>query len=59
MSALNEIIDAVSAGDYFEDPIQFIIDSDRRIISVPEIGAVAGVIGDKNVNRINFQMHRY
>lgn len=59
MPTLSEVIDAVSSGDYFDDQIQFIIDNDRRIISVPEIGVVAGVIGDKNVNRINFQMNRY
>lgn len=59
MATLNEVIDAVSSGNYLDDPIQFIIDNDRRIISVPELGVVAGVIGDKNVNRINFQMNRY
>lgn len=45
--------------DYIHDPIQFVIDSDLRVISIPGKGVVAGVVGDKNVNRINFQISRY
>lgn len=45
--------------DYIHDDITFVIDSDLRIITIPEKGVVAGVVGDKNVNRINFQMVRY
>ena len=45
--------------DYIHDPVQFIIDSDLRVISVDERGVIAGVVGDKNVNRINFHMPRY
>lgn len=59
MATLDEVISQMSEEDYFSDPIQFIIDSDLRIISVPDRGVVAGVVGDKNVNRINFQMPRY
>ena len=59
MATLDEVISQMSEEDYFSDPIQFIIDSDLRIISVPDRGVVAGVVGDKNVNRINFQMSRY
>lgn len=59
MATLDEVISQMSEEDYFIDPIQFIIDSDLRIISVPDRGVVAGVVGDKNVNRINFQMSRY
>lgn len=59
MATLDEVISQMSEEDYFSDPIQFIIDSDLRMISVPDRGVVAGVVGDKNVNRINFQMPRY
>lgn len=59
MATLDEVISQMSEEDYFSDPIQFIIDSDLRIVSVPDRGVVAGVVGDKNVNRINFQMPRY
>ena len=59
MATLDEVISQMSEEDYFSDPIQFIIDSDLRIVSVPDRGVVAGVVGDKNVNRINFQMSRY
>lgn len=59
MATLDEVIAQTSEEDYLHDPIQFIIDSDLRIVSIPDNGVVAGVVGDKNVNRINFQMNRY
>lgn len=59
MATLDEVISQMSEEDYFSDPIQFIIDNNLRIVSVPDRGVVAGVVGDKNVNRINFQMPRY
>lgn len=59
MATLDEVISQMSEEDYFSDPIQFVIDNDLRIISIPRKGVVAGVVGDKNVNRINFQMPRY
>ena len=59
METLDEDISQMSEEDYFSDQIQFIIDSNLRIVSVPDRGVVAGVVGDKNVNRINFQMPRY
>lgn len=59
MASLEEIIAQISEEDYLHDPIQFIIDSDLRIVSIPGRGVVAGVVGDKNINRINFQMNRY
>lgn len=59
MATLDEVISQMSEEDYFSDPIQFVIDNDLRIVSVPDRGVVAGVVGDKNVNRINFQMPRY
>lgn len=59
MATLDEVIAQTSEEDYLHDPIQFIIDSDLRIVSIPGRGVVAGVVGDKNINRINFQMNRY
>lgn len=59
MATLDEVITQMSEEDYFGDLIQFVIDNDLRIVSVPDRGVVAGVVGDKNVNRINFQMPRY
>ena len=63
MASLEEVLNASSASDpindYIHDPVQFIIDEDLRVISVDERGVVAGVVGDKNVNRINFHMPRY
>lgn len=63
MATLNELLAEPGitdpTTDYLHDDIQFIIDNDLRSIAVPERGIVAGVRGDKNVNRINFQMVRY
>ena len=59
MATLDEVIAQTSEEDYLHDPIQFIIDSDLRIVSIPGRGVVAGVVGDKNINCINFQMNRY
>ena len=63
MASLEEVLNMSSASDpvndYIHDPVQFIIDSDLRVISVDERGVIAGVVGDKNVNRINFHMPRY
>lgn len=59
MATLDEVISQMSEEDYYNDPIQFVIDSDLRVISIPGKGVVAGVVGDKNINRINFQMSRY
>ena len=59
MATLDEVISQASNQEYLHDDIQFIIDNDLRIVSIPDRGVVAGVTGDKNVNRINFQMPRY
>lgn len=63
MATLNELLAEPGitdqTTDYLHDDIQFIIDNDLRSIAVPDRGIVAGVRGDKNVNRINFQMVRY
>lgn len=42
--------------DYLQDEIQFRIDNDLRTIAIPPEGVVLGVVGDKNVNHVNFQM---
>lgn len=49
MASLEEIIAQISEEDYLHDPIQFIIDSDLRIVSIPGRGVVAGVVGDKTL----------
>lgn len=63
MASLDELLQQTSASestqDYLHDPIQFIIDSDLRLVAISDRGVVAGVVGDKKVNRINFQMPRY
>ena len=63
MATLNELLSESVVTDipnsYIHDDIQFIIDKDLRTIAVPDRGIVAGVRGDKDVNRINFQMERY
>lgn len=42
-----------------DDDMQFWIDEHLRVISIPKNGVVAGVEGDKNVNKIKFGMNRY
>lgn len=64
MATLEELLNASSDTDsydvdYYDDEIQFDIDSDLRAISHSSKGAVIGVVGDKNVNRINFRMPRF
>ena len=61
MPSLDELLNTLSAepDDYLHDSVQFMIDENLRIIAIPSDGVVAGVVGDKNVNHINFQMQRY
>lgn len=42
-----------------DDDLQFWINEHMRVISIPKNGVVAGVEGDKNVNKIKFGMNRY
>ena len=42
-----------------DDDLQFWIDEHLRVISIPKNGVVAGVEGDKSVNKIKFGMNRY
>lgn len=64
MPSLDEVLSTLSVdvapeADYLHDHIQFEIDEDLRIITIPSDGVVAGVVGDKKVNHINFKMVRY
>lgn len=61
MTTVEEVIAKAKATgrEYIHDTIQFLIDNDLRIVSIPSKGIVAGVVGDKDVNRINFKMNRY
>ena len=44
---------------YLNDDIQYVIDENLRTVTIPEDGVVLGVKGDKDTNRVNFQMMRY
>ena len=44
---------------YLNDDIQYVIDENLRTVTIPEDGVVLGVRGDKDTNRVNFQMMRY
>ena len=63
MATLNELLSESVVtdvpNDYSHDDMQFIIDEELRTIAVRDRGIVACVRGDKDVNRINFQMERY
>lgn len=59
MANLEEVLSDLPKEDYLLDDVQYIIDENLRTITIPEDGVVLGVIGDKNVNRVNFQMPRY
>ena len=58
MATLEEVLADVK-DDYLYDDIQFFIDENLRTITIPNNGVVFGVVGDKNVNHINFVMNRY
>ena len=59
MASVADILEALSNKEYLYDHIQFVIDNDLRTVTIPADGVVAGVVGDRNVNRINFMMPRY
>lgn len=59
MSSVDELLQAMSESNYLLDEVQFVIDENLRTIQIPPNGVVLGVRGDKDVNRINFQMSRY
>lgn len=55
MATLDEVLSIMTDDDYLHD-IQFIIDEDLRTVAIPNKGVVLGVVGDKNINRVNFMM---
>lgn len=59
MANLDEVLSDLPKEEYLLDDVQYIIDENLRTIAIPEEGVVLGVIGDKDVNRVNFQMPRY
>lgn len=60
MASLDEIFSSMEDMDGAEDnALDFLIDENLRVISVPEQGVVLGVEGDKDVNRVRFRMSRY
>lgn len=59
MASVEEALNSMNYQDYIHDDIQFIIDNNLRTVSIPSDGVVIGVLGDKNVNRVNFKMDRY
>lgn len=59
MANLEEVLTNLPKEEYLLDDVQYIIDENLRTIAIPEDGVVLGVVGDKNVNRVNFQMPRY
>lgn len=56
---IEEALAASEAEPVTDDDMQFWIDEHLRVISIPKNGVVAGVEGDKNVNKIKFGMNRY
>lgn len=59
MADLEEVLAKMDLSDYLYDTAQFVIDKDLRTTVIPAEGAVLGVTGDNNVNRVNFKMERY
>ncbi len=56
---VDEVLAKMDALDANEEEIQYIIDENLRVISIPPLGAVLGVEGDKDVNSVKFKMVRY
>ncbi len=62
MASVEEVLAQMSSSDVIgspDYPVQYIIDNDLRIITVPPEGVIIGVEGDKDVNLIKFSMPRY
>lgn len=47
---VDEVLAKMDAPDANEEEIQYIIDENLRVISIPPLGVVLGVEGDKDVN---------
>lgn len=56
---VDEVLAKMDTLDANEEEIQYIIDENLRIISIPPLGVVLGVEGDKDVNSAKFKMVRY
>lgn len=56
---VDEVLAKMDAPDANEEEIQYIIDENLRVISIPPLGVVLGVEGDKDVNSVKFKMVRY
>lgn len=56
---VDEVLAKMDALDASEEEIQYIIDENLRVISIPLLGVVLGVEGDKDVNSAKFKMVRY
>lgn len=56
---VDEVLAKMDVPDANEEEIQYIIDENLRIISIPPLGVVLGVEGDKDVNSVKFKMVRY
>ena len=56
---VDEVLAKMDALDASEEEIQYIIDENLRVISIPPLGVVLGVEGDKDVNSAKFKMVRY
>lgn len=56
---VDEVLAKMDALDANEEEIQYIIDENLRVISIPQLGVVLGVEGDKDVNSVKFKMVRY
>ncbi len=60
MASLDEVLSSMpDMGGEEDGALDFLIDEDLRIITVPERGVVLGVEGDKDVNRVRFRMNRF
>lgn len=59
MASLDEVLSSMEDMGGENDALDFLIDENLRVISVPEQGVVLGVEGDKDVNRVRFRMNRY
>lgn len=56
---VDEVLAKMDVLDASEEEIQYIIDENLRVISIPPLGVVLGVEGDKDVNSAKFKMVRY
>lgn len=59
MASVEEVLAGMEEVNREEEELCFVIDKDFRLISIQERGAVLGVEGDKDVNRVRFRMNRY